>query len=345
MPVAPPARTAFNRATALHRLAEGPVDVLVVGGGITGAGVALDAASRGLRTALVEQADLASGTSSRSSKLVHGGLRYLQQRQFGLVHEALTERQRLLRNAPHLVHPLAFLIPLLGRRGRAASARGRTVSAGLWVYDLAGGVRIGHRHHRVNRSAALGHVPTLRADRLLAAWRYHDAHTDDARLTLAIARTAALDHGAMVVTHAPVTSFLTDARGNVRGATLHVEGEGDLDVGAGVVVNATGVWADHLEASHPGRPAIRPAKGIHLTVPAAALPCDLAVVLPVPGEERTIFAVPWGDQVYLGTTDTDYQGSLDQPRATAADISYLLDAVNAWVERPLSAADVTGVWA
>src|SRR6516225_5259840 len=188
---------AFSRDAALARLAEEQFDVLVIGGGITGAGVALDAASRGLRTALVEARDFASGTSSKSSKLVHGGLRYLQQKEYRLVYEGLAERQRLLDNAPHLVHPLPFLIPLFGKDGVVNAAVAKAYTTALWLYDLTGGLRIRHRHRRVSRAEALRHLPTLRDDRLVAAFVYYDARTDDARLTLAIVRTAAVDYGAV----------------------------------------------------------------------------------------------------------------------------------------------------
>ncbi|MGH8979543.1 MAG: FAD-dependent oxidoreductase, partial [Acidimicrobiales bacterium] len=177
--------TRFDRSAALERLATEEFDVLVVGGGITGAGVALDAAHRGLRTALVDRGDFAVGTSSKSSKLVHGGLRYLQQHEVGLVYESLAERQRLMRNAPHLVSPIPFLIPLFGRNGVVSNAVARSLSTALWLYDLSGGWRIGARHRRVGRSEALALLPALRADDLVAGFSYLDAHADDARLTLA----------------------------------------------------------------------------------------------------------------------------------------------------------------
>ena len=198
---------AFDRSEALGRLGEETFDVLVIGGGITGAGVALDAAARGLRTALVERHDFASGTSSKSSKMVHGGLRYLQQRDFRLVYEALHERQRLLENAPHLVAPLPFLIPLFGRDGVVNKGVARTYATALTLYDLTGGLRIGKRHRRIDRAETLAHLPTLRTDRLVAGFLYYDARADDARLTLAVARTAALDHGAVVANYAEVTGL------------------------------------------------------------------------------------------------------------------------------------------
>jgi len=353
----PPARGNFDRAEALRRLGDETFDVLVIGGGITGAGVALDAASRGLRTALVERHDFASGTSSKSSKMVHGGLRYLQQRDFRLVYEALHERQRLLENAPHLVTPLPFLIPLFGRDGIVSKGVARTYATALTLYDLTGGLRIGKRHRRIGQAETLAHLPTLRTDRLVAGFIYYDARADDARLTLAIARTAALDHGAVVANYSEVTSLVTDASGVVRGARVRpaVPGAnadsspGEFEVRAQVVVNATGVWADEVraldESSHPH--SIRPAKGIHITVSRSKLPADIAAVIPVPKDRRSIFVVPWpdGNDVYLGTTDTDWQGPLDDPACLPEDVDYVLDATNGVVTEPIGRADVTAVWA
>lgn len=357
-----PGSTGFRRAAALERLASEEFDVLVVGGGITGAGVALDAASRGLRTALVEKGDFASGTSSKSSKMVHGGIRYLQQREFRLVYENLAERQRLLQNAPHLVTTLPFLIPLLGRNGVVSKAVARSYASALWIYDLTGGIRIGSRHRRVSRQEALDHLPTLRTEQLVAGFLYFDARADDARLTLSLLRTAVLDYGAVAANYAPVVGLVADEDGLVRGARVspavrpggagsfgETDGGPDFDVRAAVVVNATGVWADAVRSfdepvDHHG---IRPAKGVHVTVPAARLPCDVAAVLPVPADRRSIFVVPWPEAglVYVGTTDTDYDGPLDEPRCTADDVDYLLGAVNAATTSALTRDDVTGVWA
>ena len=349
------ARGSFDRATALRRLGEESFDVLVIGGGITGAGVALDAAARGLRTAMVERHDFASGTSSKSSKMVHGGLRYLQQRDVRLVYEALHERQRLLENAPHLVAPLPFLIPLFGRDGVVNKSVARAYAVALTLYDLTGGLRIGRRHRRVDAAEALAHLPTLRTDRLVAGFLYYDARADDARLTLCIARTAALDHGAVVANYCEVEGLVTDASGSVQGARVRPAvppggPAGDtLEVRAKVVVNATGVWADDVRAleqkSHPH--SLRPAKGVHVTVPRAKLPADIAAVVPVAGDRRSIFVVPWsdGDDVYLGTTDTDWDGSLDDPACLPRDVDYLLSAANHVITEPLEPHDVTGVWA
>jgi glycerol-3-phosphate dehydrogenase len=339
----------FDRATALDALRGGSFDVLVIGGGVTGAGVLLDAASRGLKAALVEQDDFASGTSSKSSKMVHGGLRYLQQREFRLVYENLAERQRLLENAPHLVSPLPFLIPLFGKDGVVSKAMSRSYATALWLYDVTGGLRIGERHRRVTKEEALAHLPTLHTERLVAGFLYYDARADDARLTLSLVRTAVLNHGAVAVNHARAERFLTDGSGAVEGVHLRTaEGE-ELDVRAKTVVNATGVWADQLRSLGTAQPthSIRPAKGVHVTVPASRLPADIAAVIPVRSDRRSIFVVPWpeGGLVYIGTTDTDYTGDLEHPECTPEDVAYLLDAVNTVTSSALTPADVTGVWA
>lgn len=348
----------FQRADALRRLGEEQFDVLVIGGGITGAGVALDAASRGLKTALVERQDFASGTSSKSSKMIHGGLRYLQQRDFRLVYEALHERQLLLENAPHLVMPLPFLIPLFGRDGVVNKAVSRTYSTALWMYDLTGGWRIGKRHKQIGREEALAHLPTLKADRLVAAFVYYDARADDARLTLAVARTAALEFGAAAVNYAEVTGLLTGRDGRSVGANVKAWIPGgtpggsptaEIEVRADVVVNATGVWADDVraldEATHPH--SLRPAKGIHVTVPRDRLPADIAAVIPARSDKRQIFVVPWsdGDDVYIGTTDTDWDGPLDDPACLPEDVDYVIESANGSTTSALTRDDVTGVWA
>ena len=335
----------FDRADALRRLAAEELDVLVIGGGITGAGVALDAATRGLRTGLVERDDFASGTSSKSSKLVHGGLRYLQQREIGLVYEGLAERQIALRNAPHLVRILPFLIPLFTRDGLISRRLARALGSALWMYDLTGGLRIGKRHKRVSRDEAIAHMQSLRADRVAGAYLYYDAHTDDARFTLAVCRTA-VAHGAAIANYAGVTSLRKDSSGKVCGARVQADGD-EIEVRARVVVNASGVWSDDVraldEGSHPN--SIRPAKGIHITVPWNRVRNDIAVVLPVPKDRRSVFVVPWGDLTYVGTTDTDYDGTVDDPQCTPEDIAYLLGALNAAVDEPVDRSDVLGTWA
>jgi glycerol-3-phosphate dehydrogenase len=335
----------FDRAAGIRRLGAESFDVVVIGGGITGVGCALDAASRGLRTALVERADFASGTSSKSSKLVHGGLRYLQQREVGLVYEALAERQILRRNAPHLVRTLPFLLPVFTSDGLINRRLARALGTVMWMYDLTGGLRIGKLHRRVGKDAAIAHMPTLRASRLASAYIYYDARADDARLTLTIARTAA-ETGAAVVNRAAVAGFEKDDSGRVSGVRVRVDGS-EIVVRTRSVVNATGVWADDVraldEGSHPD--SIRPAKGVHITVPWSKIRNDIAAVIPVRKDRRSVFVVPWGDFTYIGTTDTDYEGSLDDPQCTPADIEYLLRAINDVVTTPISEADILGTWA
>lgn len=353
---APESSCCLNRSAALERLGEERFDVVVIGAGITGAGVALDAASRGLKVALVDKGDIASGTSSNSSKLVHGGLRYLQQHDVGLVYESLLERQRLLQNAPHLVSPLPFLIPLFASRsgGTLDSAMVRTYSAALWAYDLTGGIRIGRIHRRIGGREVSAHFPTLQTNRLAAGFLYFDARADDARLALTVARTAA-DFGAVVATYCPVVGLIKNGArvAGVRvspftAVPLPAEGpQEQLEVRAQCVVNATGIWADAVAgmAQSPDVPPLRPAKGVHLTVPAEVLPCDIAAVLPVKADRRAIFVIPWDTHTYVGTTDTDYEGPLDDPRCTREDMEYLLSALNEHLDRKVLPTEVTSAWA
>ncbi len=337
---------AFDRTDALRRLADTQFDVLVIGGGITGVGAALDAASRGLRTALVERDDFASGTSSKSSKLVHGGLRYLQQGEVGLVYEALAERQHLRVNAPHLVKVLPFLIPIFSKDGVIPPKLARMLGSAMWAYDLTGGVRIGKLHKRLDVDAAMAHMPTLPRERLAAAYLYYDARADDARLTLTVARTAAVDHGAVVANRCPVVAITKDAAGRACGATVRADGR-EIEVRARTVVNAAGVWSDDVraldEGTHPD--TIRPAKGIHITVPWRKVQNDIAVVVPVPKDNRSVFVVGWGDRTYIGTTDTDYDGPVDDPQCTPDDIEYVLRAINFGCTTGITKDDILGTWA
>lgn len=336
------------------RLENETFDVLVIGGGITGAGVALDAASRGLAVALVEADDFGSGTSSKSSKLVHGGLRYLQQGDVGLVYQALHERHRLRRNAPHLVKVLPFLLPVLTRDGLIPRRVARALGSAMWMYDLTGGWRIGKLHRRIKAGAAHHHMPTIPRDRLAGGYLYYDATVDDARLVLAVARTAAA-RGAVVANRCRVTGLERDHAGRVTGA-LVTTGDRTITVRAGVVVNAAGVWADDVSSFESGDDppvrTIRPAKGVHVTVGWDLIRNDIAAVIPVPGDRRSLFVVPWGPRpdgsfshTYIGTTDTDYDGPLDDPSCTAADIDYVLGAVNAAVATHIAPGDITAVWA
>jgi glycerol-3-phosphate dehydrogenase len=342
----------FRREAMLDRLRRERFDVLVVGGGITGVGAALDAASRGLRTALIERDDFAAGTSSKSSKLIHGGLRYLQQGEVRLVYEALAERRRLQHNAPHLVRPLPFMIPILTRDGVVSRKIAKALGSAMWMYDLTGGWRIGKIHRRLKPEAAFAHLPTMDRKRLASAYLYYDATADDARLCLTVARTAA-DHGAVVVNGTELVELTKNAAGLVNGAIVVADGQ-RFAIETRTVVNATGVWSDTVrridEGSDPR--SIRPAKGIHITIPWAKVGNDVAVVIPVPKDKRSLFIVPFGDtgdgtfhHCYVGTTDTDYAGSLDDPQATPDDIGYVLRALNASLNSGITEADITASWA
>jgi len=342
-----------RREADLARLRRERFDVLIVGGGVTGAGAAVDAASRGLSVALVEARDLASGTSSRSSKLVHGGLRYLEQFDLGLVHEALQERGLLAtRLAPHLVRPMPFLLPLPRRAWHSGLLRGY-YGAGIALYDAFAGVLGGGRgmplHRHLSATAARRVFPSLREETVGGAIRYYDAQVDDARLVLTLARTAA-SLGAAVVTSARATGFLRAAR-EVTGARVEdVESGESFDVAARTVIAATGVWSDDVAemlsaGGGPFRPGlrVRASKGVHLVVPRSAISGDAGLILRT--EKSVLFLIPWGGHWIVGTTDTDWRLDRAHPAASAKDISYLLAQVNTVLERPLSTSDIEGVYA
>ena len=327
------------RSTSLERLRTTAFDVLVVGGGVTGTGIALDAATRGLSTALVEQRDLSSGTSSRSSKLLHGGLRYLEQYDFGLVREALRERDlHVTTLAPHLARPVSFLFPLTGAAWERAY-----VGAGIALYDTLGGARNMPAHRHLTRTGALRLAPALRADALRGAIRYYDAQVDDARHTMEIGRTAAA-YGATIVTSAQVVGFLREGE-RVVGAHVEDRETGErLAVRARQVVNATGVWTDDVqELVGRGRIRVRASKGVHLVVPRDRIISDSGLILRT--ATSVLFVIPWGRHWIIGTTDTDWDLDLAHPAASRADIDYLLDHVNAVLRHPLTHDDVEGVYA
>jgi glycerol-3-phosphate dehydrogenase len=324
----------------------------VVGGGITGLGVALDAASRGLSVGLVEKDDFSSGTSSKSSKLIHGGLRYLQQGEIGLVYEALHERQRLVRNAPHLVSVLPFMIPILTRDGVISKKIARALGSALWMYDLTGGWRIGKLHRRLKSDEAFDHMPTMNKEKLAGAYLYFDAAADDSRLCVAIARTAA-KHGAALANYCSVQKITHDSNGRANGAIVRTVENEEFAITSRCVVNAAGVWADNIRKADEGTDphSIRPAKGIHITVPWKMVRNDIAVVIPVRRDKRSLFVVPWvsnGDgtyqYTYVGTTDTDFAGGVDESQSSHDDIEYVLEALNQSVNGNITADDVTAVW-
>lgn len=337
-----------RRAGDLRRLARETFDVLVIGGGVTGAGAAVDAAARGLSVALVEARDLATGTSSRSTKLVHGGLRYLEQAEFGLVHEALTERGLLAsRLAPHLVRPVPILVPLPAGPLPVRAARRAWYGAGIALYDLLAGLTGGGmpRHRHLSRSATRRLFPSLRPEAAAGAIRYVDGQVDDARLVVTLARTAA-SLGAAVVTSARVTGLRRRSR-EVTGARVRDEESGaELDVSARTVIAATGVWSDDISGMLPdARPGlrVRASKGVHLVVPRSAVTGDAGLIMRT--ATSVLFVLPWGGHWIIGTTDTDWSLDRAHPAASAHDVGYLLTQVNQVLERPLTTADIEGVYA
>ncbi len=332
-----------SRARALEAMAGGDVDVLVVGAGVVGAGTALDAVSRGLSTVLVEQRDFASGTSSRSSKLVHGGLRYLEMLDFGLVKEALEERGLLLtRIAPHLVRPVPFLYPLRHTWERPY------VGAGLVLYDgmaMAGKYDMGvPRHKHLFRRSLARIAPDLRTAELTGAIRYYDCQVDDARLVMNIARTAAA-YGAHVASRTKVVGFLRDADQVVGVRVRDLEDDREFEVRARAVVNAGGVWTNEVQEMLGGRGAlnVEASKGIHLVVPRDRIRSEAGFITKT--EKSVLFVIPWGRHWIIGTTDTPWDLDLAHPAASRADIDYVLERVNQILRTPLDHADVEGVYA
>ena len=315
-----------TRAENLEWLTREHFDILIIGGGITGCAAARDAALRGYRVALVEKEDFASGASSRSSRLIHGGLRYLEHRQFGLVHESVVERARLLRNAPRLVRPLSFVYPVYRRRYPPYAV----LSIGLWLYDLMSiGGRRGLPRHRMLHADRLAEVePLVAALHVDGAGYYYDAAADDARLTLLTAK-AAHHAGGILVNYAQAVGLLK-AGSKIAGAHVRDVASGrEMEVKARAVVNAAGPWVDQvlgLDAT-PERPMLRPTKGAHLVVPRARLPIRNAIALRAPRDRRAMFLVPWGDCAIVGTTDTDYDDQPENAVADRDDCAYLLEAV------------------
>ena len=347
--------SATVRARNLQELEKSHFDVLVIGGGITGAGVALDAAARGYTVALVEKADFAGGTSSKSTKLVHGGIRYLPNFDLALVHEGLVERGLLLQNAPFLVRPLAFILPIYrGDRHPVGlpftTPGGIGLSAlldmGLWMYDLMAGRHGIKRHHRLSREDVLRQVPDLVAHRLREGFVYYDAQTNDARLTMMLMRTAA-SSGATIVNYAEVTSFLLRG-GRVCGARVRDGLSGtELAVRARHVVNATGVFSERVEELLGGTPAVQvePSKGVHLVLSREHIRLgEAALVLPETEDRRILFLVPWGTRVLFGTTDTG-SGDLEHPGASPEDVAYLLKYLNRYLALDLTEQQIISTYA
>jgi glycerol-3-phosphate dehydrogenase len=332
-----------ERAELIERHKKESFDLVVVGGGITGAFIAWDAALRGLRTALVEQGDFASGTSSRSSRLVHGGLRYLEQLHFGLVFESTHERRILLEMAPHLVRVQPFVVPVY-----AGDKHPRfVVDLGLWLYDLIAGMRsIGrHRSHGIQALSEL--EPALTREGLQGGLVYHDCAADDARLTLAAVRSA-YEAGAMPVSRVRFERPLYD-EGHVSGVGVSDRlGDRPYTIRTRTVVNAAGPWTDHVLSTYPGSnpPMLRTSKGVHLVVPWERLPVRHAVVMSSPRDRRATFCVPWRECTYIGTTDTDYREAPEDVRVERSDVAYLLETVKRYFpSAALGPMDVLSTWA
>ena len=320
------------------------VDVIVIGGGITGAGIVRDAARRGLRVALFEQNDIAYGTSSRSSKLIHGGLRYLEEYEFSLVFESVSERRVVLDLAPHLVNPQAFLFPVY--QGSRKSLR--LIDAGMWLYDGLALFRSPKRHRTLKPSEVAKEEPILKQEGLQGAPVYYDCSTDDSRLTLETIIDA-IQNGAVVVNWTRVDALTKDDQGRVSGVVVKNARDGSLrEVKAHTVINATGPWTDEVLAMSGPRTGklLRPTKGVHIVVEREKLPIEHAVVLFHPTDDRVLFALPWGERTYVGTTDTDYEGSPGDETATLQDVDYLIAAANHhFPNHHIKRDDVISTWA
>lgn len=329
-----------QHAASWERLGSEEFDVLVIGGGVVGAGAALDAASRGLRVALVEARDFAAGTSSRSSKMFHGGLRYLEQLDFGLVAEALHERElSMSRLAPHLVKPLEFLFPLTHRLWERPY-----MAAGFVLYDVMGGAKSVPAQKHYSKAGAMRVAPGLRDGVLVGGIRYWDTLVDDARHTLTLARTAAY-YGAIVRNSTEVVGFIRDGE-RVTGARLRdTETGAEIETRARSIINATGVWTDQLQtlAGSDSGLRVRASKGVHIVVPREKIDSSAALILRT--EKSVLFIIPWGAHWIIGTTDTDWKLDLAHPAATRADIDYILGHVNNVLADPITRDDIQGVYA
>lgn len=342
-----------TRQERLEQLGQDDFDLLIIGGGITGAGLALDAALRGLQVALVEKRDFAAGTSSRSTKLLHGGLRYLEHFDFAMVREGLRERATLLKIAPHLAEPFSFLIPVYQQSKRNYD-HPLKMRAGLILYDLLAGRFRLERHRRINRQEALQLAPQLDSQGLQGAFVYSDCRTNDARLVIEVLKSAN-QQGAIIANYTTVEGFTKNTNGQIAAACLRDVLTGKtLAAKAKLIINATGVWMDNvrdLDAAQSSSTIVkslrvRPSKGIHLTISAERLQVTTAWLIPALTGHRFYFVVPWEGRINIGTTDTDYTGDKDAPCAEAREVQEILDAINAFFpEAKLQRSDVISTWA
>jgi len=336
--------SARTRAAHWSSIQDQDLDLLIVGAGITGAGIALDASGRGLRVALVDAGDFGGGTSSRSSRLIHGGLRYLETLDFRLVFEALGERRRLLSLAPHLVRPLPFLFPV----HRGGGPNRLKLGAGMWLYDTLSLFRGVRRHQMLGANEAREREPNMKAEGLRGGAVYYDAQVDDARLTLAVAR-AAHEGGAITLPYTRVVDFLRDGQGKISGARLRDEISGEAkEVRARLVLAAAGPWTDAVRrlAEPDAEPRLRITKGVHIVLPAERVGNQGAIIFPSPVDGRIMFILPWGQLTYVGTTDTDYHGDIQEPVVDAEDVEYLLASANGMFPGAgLKTEEVVSAWA
>jgi glycerol-3-phosphate dehydrogenase len=339
-----------TRRESLAKFGDEIFDVLIIGGGITGAGLALDASLRGLRAALVEKRDFASGTSSRSTKLIHGGLRYLEHLDFGLVREGLGERAVLTKIAPRLAEPFPFLIPIY-KNSRRNYDHPLKMRLGLWLYDLLAARYSFARHRRLSRDEALKLAPQLDPQGLKGAFLYYDALTNDSRLVIEVIKTAR-ERGAEIANYVRAAGFIKNEEGMVAGARLRDElTGGEIECRARIVINATGVWMEDTlrleeQSAKSLNQRVRPSKGVHLTVSADRLRVKTAWLIPSLAGHRFYFVVPWQGRVNIGTTDTDYDGDKDHPRAEPDEVVEILGAINSYFpEARLEEPDVISSWA
>ena len=330
-----------QREAAISQLGTEQFDILVIGGGVNGAGAALDAAARGLKVALIEAQDIAAGTSSRSSKLIHGGLRYLEQYDFKLVREALHERELMVSTlCPHLVKPVGFLFPLTEK------LKERTyVGAGLALYDALRGFQRSLPWHKHLSQRQINEIaPSLRHDLVTGAIKYFDAQVDDARHTMAVARTAAR-HGALIATHVSAESLIREGKRVVGVNALDLASGKKIAIKAGATVMCAGVWSDQLHERFELTPGynVTMSKGAHIVVPGSAIKSDAGIIIKTP--VSVLFLIPWGDKWIVGTTDTPYEGDRAEPCATKEDVQYILDQANRVLKPKLRAKDIIGVYA
>lgn len=335
--------SSVTRARTLEQLSDQRFDLIVIGGGITGAGVLRDATLRGLKTLLIEKSDFASGTSSKSSKLVHGGLRYLKQLEFALTRESCQERNLLTRLNPHLVKPIPFVFPVYDGDKDGMLA----IRTGMWIYEALSGFQNHERHRMLNVAKTLEEVPDLNPSGLKGSAYYFDAAVDDVRLTLETIKSA-VSRGGTALNYAPVVGFLYDQHKKVNGVTIEDRLTGiRYQTNGRVILNATGVWVDEvreLDACH--RPDVRPSKGIHIVVPASRIRQKATLAFTAVQDRRLMFAIPWGDVTLIGTTDTFFDGSPDDPASSNVDVDYVLKATNhVFPNANLTEADLVSTFA